>query len=56
VAWLAFTVLTRSLASALFLVVGFVQMHAWARKKHRAYQKEFASYPPNRKPMLPFIA
>ncbi|KAK0534018.1 3-oxo-5a-steroid 4- dehydrogenase [Tilletia horrida] len=54
-AWVAITVLTLSPAALLFIVVGGVQMGAWADKKHRTLRKEFKDYPRNRKRMIPFI-
>ncbi|KAF9790639.1 3-oxo-5-alpha-steroid 4-dehydrogenase-domain-containing protein, partial [Thelephora terrestris] len=54
--WAAFTVMTGSWASVLFLAVGTGTMANWAMQKHRKYKKEFGSdYPRNRKIMIPFI-
>lgn len=56
IAWLSFTVLTLSPASALFAAVSVGQMAIWAAKKHRNYKKEFGKeYPRERKAMFPFI-
>lgn len=55
VAWLLFTIVTKSFTSALFFVVATVQMYIWAVKKHKNYRKEFKDYP-RRKAMFPFIA
>ncbi|CAO1619495.1 unnamed protein product [Parajaminaea phylloscopi] len=55
VAWVAFTALTLSPASALFAAVSVGQMVLWAIKKHRNYKKEFGKDYPRRKVMFPFV-
>ncbi|OLL22092.1 putative enoyl reductase [Neolecta irregularis DAH-3] len=55
-AWLSFSLLTRSWAAHLFLVVSTAQMYLWAAKKHQRYKTEFKHYPKSRKAMFPFIA
>ncbi|GAA5980145.1 hypothetical protein JCM21900_005774, partial [Sporobolomyces salmonicolor] len=57
IAWVAFTGLTLSYASAFFTVVAVAQMYVWALKKHRRYRKEFGDkYPRGRKAMFPLVA
>jgi len=59
--WIGFTILTQSVASGLFLIMGTGQMWAWAVQKHRRYRKDFDGkegrplYPRNRKVMFPFL-
>ncbi|KAF7313241.1 S5A-REDUCTASE domain-containing protein [Mycena kentingensis (nom. inval.)] len=56
VAWSTITLMTGSLAAGLFLGVSFVQILAWAQKKHRAYKKEFGDkYSRSRKAFIPFL-
>merc|ERR1712093_61179 len=56
VAWLAFTAMTMSPFSALFLAVSTGQMMIWAKKKHRNYKKEFGDkYPTDRWMMIPGV-
>jgi len=54
-AWIAFTTLTQSLPALLFTTAGFLQMHIWAKGKHRNYKKEFPNYPKGRTPIVPFL-
>jgi len=54
-AWVGFTVLSQTLAAALFTLMGFGQMYVWAVKKHRRYKQEFDTYPKNRTAMVPFL-
>jgi len=54
-AWLSFTVMTQCLPAGLFCAAGLFQMTVWALGKHRAYKKEFKSYPKGRKSIIPFI-
>ncbi|KAK9478248.1 3-oxo-5-alpha-steroid 4-dehydrogenase-domain-containing protein [Lipomyces japonicus] len=55
--WLIVTIVSRSVSSLIFLVVGTTTMYIWAIKKHKRYRKEFPKdYPKNRKAMFPFIA
>ncbi|KAJ2516686.1 3-oxo-5a-steroid 4- dehydrogenase [Coemansia sp. RSA 2049] len=56
IAWASITLMTRSMAAVLFLVVSTAQMYAWAIKKHKQYKREFPDYPKSRKAMIPFIA
>lgn len=53
--WFAFTVMTQCLPAGLFALAGLYQMAVWALGKHKAYKKEFSSYPRGRKAILPFI-
>jgi very-long-chain enoyl-CoA reductase len=41
IAWTGVLLVTRSSATVLFMVVGFVQMHIWALKKEKALRTEF---------------
>jgi very-long-chain enoyl-CoA reductase len=54
-AWIAFTIMTQTVAAGLFALVGAGQMIVWAIQKHKRYHKEFTSYPKNRKIIFPFI-
>ncbi|KAG6833104.1 hypothetical protein H0H87_011212 [Tephrocybe sp. NHM501043] len=54
--WAVVTMMTGSIASAVFLVVSTTQMILWAIKKHKNYKKEFGKdYPRGRNAMIPFI-
>ncbi|XP_014478631.1 PREDICTED: very-long-chain enoyl-CoA reductase [Dinoponera quadriceps] len=53
--WIGFTVMTSCLPAGLFAIAGAYQMAVWALGKHKAYKKEFPSYPKNRKAIIPFI-
>ncbi|KAG8690893.1 3-oxo-5a-steroid 4- dehydrogenase [Ceratobasidium sp. 423] len=55
-AWVAFTLMTKSWASLIFIIAGTTPMVIWAIKKHKAYRREFGSeYPRNRKIIVPFL-
>jgi len=54
-AWVGFTILSQTFAAALFTLVGFAQMYAWAVKKHLRYKREFDTYPKHRTAMIPFL-
>ncbi|KAF8602858.1 hypothetical protein BDV93DRAFT_607178 [Ceratobasidium sp. AG-I] len=55
-AWVAFTLMTKSWASLLFIIAGTTPMIIWAIKKHKAYRREFGTdYPRNRKVLVPFL-
>jgi len=54
-AWLAFAIMTQTLTAFGFMLLGVVQMWAWAWNKHQRYLKEFENYPKNRWIMLPLI-
>ena len=54
-AWVFFSLLAEHWSAWLFTVVATAQMAVWAKKKHKAYLKEFKDYPKNRKAMFPFI-
>jgi len=60
-AWVGFSILTQSVASVLFLVMGAGQMWFWAVDKHKRYKKDFdgkegrPQYPRGRKVMFPFL-
>ncbi|KAJ2396159.1 3-oxo-5a-steroid 4- dehydrogenase [Coemansia sp. RSA 2559] len=56
IAWVSITLLTRSMASLLFLLVSTAQMYVWAIKKHKQYRREFPDYPKSRKAIFPLIA
>ena len=59
--WVGFTLASQSVPSAVFTVVGAVQMTLWAIQKHKRYRREFNGqdghemYPRNRKILIPFI-
>ncbi|KAG6877204.1 hypothetical protein C0993_009396 [Termitomyces sp. T159_Od127] len=54
--WTVVTVMTGSIAAAVFLAVSTTQMALWAIKKHKNYKKEFGKeYPRGRYAMIPFI-
>jgi very-long-chain enoyl-CoA reductase len=53
--WFFFTVMTQCLPAGLFTLIGFAQMKIWANGKHRAYLKEFPTYPKGRTPIIPFL-
>lgn len=53
--WVAFSILTGSIGSWLFTIVGAVQMFFWAKNKHSRYRKEFRDYPAERKILVPFV-
>ncbi|KDN49886.1 hypothetical protein RSAG8_01951, partial [Rhizoctonia solani AG-8 WAC10335] len=55
-AWVAFTLMTKSWASLIFIIAGTTPMVIWAIQKHKAYRREFGSqYPRNRKIIVPFL-
>jgi len=60
-AWIGFSVMTQTMPSLLFTLVGSVQMWIWAKDKHRKYKKEFDGkegrelYPKGRKILIPYI-
>lgn len=57
VAWLGVIAVTRSWAVVVFIVVGAVQMYAWAKGKERAYRTEFGErYKKKRYVILPGLA
>jgi very-long-chain enoyl-CoA reductase len=59
--WVAFNVMTQTVAGVLFTVVGAFIMTSWALQKHAQYKKIFDGkdgkelYPKRRKAMWPFI-
>ncbi|PRP75951.1 CRE-ART-1 protein [Planoprotostelium fungivorum] len=53
--WIAFSLMTGSIGSWLFTLVGAGQMFLWAKTKHLRYRKEFADYPKSRKILVPFV-
>lgn len=55
ISWIAFATLVRLPSAYLFATMGAIQMWLWARKKHAAYLEDFADYPKNRTPMIPFL-
>lgn len=54
-AWVGFSLLTGSIGSWIFTLVGAGQMFLWAQKKHQRYRKEFTDYPRSRKVLIPFV-
>ncbi|KAK9249573.1 3-oxo-5-alpha-steroid 4-dehydrogenase-domain-containing protein [Lipomyces tetrasporus] len=55
-AWTVIALITRSLASLLFLVASGLQMWRKAARKHEMYKKEFGSqYPKHRKVLIPYV-
>ena len=53
--WICYSIITGSLTSWFFTVVGAVQMWFWALKKHQRYKKEFGKDYPKRKVLIPFV-
>ncbi|XP_057334482.1 very-long-chain enoyl-CoA reductase [Microplitis mediator] len=53
--WIGFTIMTKCLPAAFFMIAGAYQMTIWALGKHRLYKKEFSNYPKNRKAIIPFL-
>ncbi|MFH4973503.1 hypothetical protein AB6A40_000212 [Gnathostoma spinigerum] len=53
--WIAFSIMTQSLPALIFTICGFMQMAIWAQAKHRAYLRDFPSYPKSRKAIVPFL-
>ncbi|CDW57760.1 Synaptic glycoprotein SC2 [Trichuris trichiura] len=54
-AWFSFSIMTQCLPALMFAMCGAYQMTIWALAKHKAYKKEFASYPQHRRAIFPFI-
>ncbi|KAK9371305.1 3-oxo-5-alpha-steroid 4-dehydrogenase-domain-containing protein [Lipomyces kononenkoae] len=55
-AWTVITLITRSLASLLFLIASGLHMWRKAARKHEMYKKEFGSqYPKYRKVLIPYV-
>jgi len=60
-AWFGFSIMTQTLTSYIFTLLGAGQMYIWACGKHRNYKKEFTGkdgtelYPRNRKIIVPFL-
>ena len=55
-AWIGLVLITQSWAVGVFITVGTVQMAAWAKKKERAYRREFGDkYKRKRFALLPGI-
>jgi len=56
ISWTAIAGMTNNIIVYGFLLVSTVQMTIWARKKQRAYQREFGkAYPRDRKAIFPFL-
>lgn len=56
IAWIAFGVMTQTVAALLFALVGALQMTQWGIGKHRNYLREFGDkYPRSRRIIIPFI-
>lgn len=53
--WICFTIMTQTVTSGLFAIMGAAQMIAWAQKKHKNYRREFKDYPKGRKAIIPFV-
>ncbi|KAN0008611.1 hypothetical protein ACTFIV_000127 [Dictyostelium citrinum] len=54
--WIGFSILTQTLTSWVFTLMGAAQMWIWAVGKHRRYRKEFGDkYPKSRKILIPFL-
>ncbi|KAM7454689.1 hypothetical protein BLSTO_04555 [Blastocystis sp. subtype 1] len=55
--WICFTIATHSLPALLFTLTGFLQMAAWAMKKHRGYIKTYGEEyrKLHRKAIVPFV-
>jgi very-long-chain enoyl-CoA reductase len=53
--WIIYSLITGSLASWGFTLIGAIQMYFWAVKKHQRYKKEFAKEYPKRKVLIPFL-
>ncbi|KLO13034.1 hypothetical protein SCHPADRAFT_874581 [Schizopora paradoxa] len=55
-AWFSVCFMSGDMFAWIFLAVSTGQMLIWAKKKHRAYKKEFGDkYPKGRKMMIPFL-
>uniref|UniRef100_A0A5S6QNL2 S5A_REDUCTASE domain-containing protein n=1 Tax=Trichuris muris TaxID=70415 RepID=A0A5S6QNL2_TRIMR len=54
-AWISFSIMTQCLPAFIFAVCGAYQMTVWALGKHKAYRKEFISYPQRRRAIFPYI-
>jgi len=60
-AWIGFSLMTQTLTSYLFTLIGAGQMFIWAGQKHVRYLKEFdgkdgrEAYPKSRKIIIPFV-
>ena len=59
--WLAFNLVTGTLAGVVFMLVGAGILAAWARTRHLAYLRVFDGregrelYPPERRALVPFL-
>lgn len=54
--WVGFSIMTSTLFSWAFTLVGFLQMTEWAIKKHKAYLKDYSEYKGlRRKAIVPFL-
>jgi len=59
--WVAFNVMTHTVAGVVFNIVGGLTMTQWAIGKHRRYRKMFdgkegrKQYPKNRRAIIPFL-
>jgi very-long-chain enoyl-CoA reductase len=53
--WFWFTIMTQTVAPAVFTLLGTAQMTQWAVKKHKNYRREFKDYPRGRKAIIPFV-
>ncbi|EGC39010.1 hypothetical protein DICPUDRAFT_52983 [Dictyostelium purpureum] len=54
--WIGFSILTQTLTSYIFTLMGAAQMWVWAVGKHKRYRREFGDkYPRSRKILIPFL-
>ncbi|OMH79248.1 putative enoyl reductase [Zancudomyces culisetae] len=53
--WVAFSGISRTWASYIFIGFSAYQMVVWAIKKHKIYKKEFPNYPKDRKIIFPYV-
>lgn len=53
--WFVATLISGSISSWFFFIIGAGQMWVWAVKKHRRYIMEFGKEYPSRKVMIPYV-
>jgi len=55
-AWIGFSIMTKTAAAYFFTAIGFYMMYTWGKAKRSKYIKEFGSnFPKSRKVIIPFI-
>jgi len=55
-AWIGFSIMTKTAAAYLFTAIGFYMMYTWGKAKRIKYIKEFGSnFPKSGKIIIPFI-